>query len=369
MSNPLINYFELYSDLNSGLNNLQKEKIVYKKHGNRIIFKSNIENTDEDLHLYTNGIILDINSKPKVICSSVCRGKTYETFKKSVKFKDIIVEENIEGTLINLYYYNKKWNVSTRFCLDAENSIYKSNKSFRRHFDELININSLKLDTNFTYSFILQTINNRLVSPIFENKLYHLETTSNITGERIYIDLGIEHPKILHLNNFNNMFSSYPDIEVYINNLSWQNKGCIIYSKNREIHTEIINPKYKYVHNKIENQSNKKYICLRSLYYNNDFEEMIHYFPEYRPIYLEVIDDFMHLVNNLYFLYLHTKCFKKNITIPFVFQKIIRKIHRYYLNIKETNYRYKINQNDIMNVLFTQECKYLYTLIYSKDHF
>ena len=35
MTNPLINYFELYSDLNSGLNNLQKEKIVYKKHGNR----------------------------------------------------------------------------------------------------------------------------------------------------------------------------------------------------------------------------------------------------------------------------------------------------------------------------------------------
>ena len=140
MNHPLIKYLKSYSSLNLALTDLQNKQVLYKKHGDKIIFKSKLDNSDDTLHTHSNGVILDINkSDHRVICSSFNKGTTLDFFKEKVLFKDVIAEENIEGTLINVYYYNKKWTISTRFCLDAENSTYTSKKSFRQYFDELVN--------------------------------------------------------------------------------------------------------------------------------------------------------------------------------------------------------------------------------------
>ena len=73
-----------------------------------------------------------------------------EEFKEKVPISDCIVEENIEGTLMNVYFYENRWRGLTKFNINADESKFKSQKTFRQLFDSLVDINSLNLDINFT---------------------------------------------------------------------------------------------------------------------------------------------------------------------------------------------------------------------------
>ena len=50
----------------------------------------------------------------------------------------IVVEKCYEGTILVVYNHNDKWYISTRRCLDASESTWIKNKSYKEMFEEAI---------------------------------------------------------------------------------------------------------------------------------------------------------------------------------------------------------------------------------------
>ena len=70
--------------------------------------------------------------------------------------------KSYDGTLLSVFHYNGEWFYSTRRCLDADKSVFKSEKSHYQMFMECLEEMSLDkdsfeacLDTNHTYHFVL----------------------------------------------------------------------------------------------------------------------------------------------------------------------------------------------------------------------
>ena len=82
-----------------------------------------------------------------------------EDFINKVSWNDLVIEESIDGTLINLYYYNDKWNVSTKKTLDAE-CYWNTSKTFKTLCSLLLSLIFLikfnkKLGNNFLINFFI----------------------------------------------------------------------------------------------------------------------------------------------------------------------------------------------------------------------
>ena len=72
---------------------------------------------------------------------------------------DKSIQECFEGTLLSVFYYNDKWNISTRRCIESSKSKWNSNKSHFDMFLECINIEFNKftsyLDKENNYFFVI----------------------------------------------------------------------------------------------------------------------------------------------------------------------------------------------------------------------
>jgi len=368
MPHEFIKYLDSLShDIRESLDIIRKKKtnITIKEFDNLVIFK--YKNKYDDLAIRTcRGLILDKNTK-KVVCHSNTGTLSFEEFITKVPVKDCVIEENLEGTLINLYYHNNRWSVSTKFCINAENSKFRGNKSFRQYFDKLCVIDKNVLDVNFTYSFLLQVPENKLVSNIKKKKLYHIETQNNITGEKIYFDIGIAKPNILKLNDLNTLkINSYRDLNRELIKLNWADRGFMLYSNNRDYRCSLINPAYEVPLKLVKNQTDIKYIILQSTYYTDNIIDLLYYFPEYEVIKKQVNDDINSLVDRLYKLYKNIFCYKHNTTddAPSKYKKILGDVHKIYKEIHRNNILFKIDYDNVKNTLLRKDCPYVYTLLY-----
>ena len=89
--------------------------------------------------------------------------------------KKILCEEYVEGTMINVFYDTKDWQIASRSLIGANGQFYKGGKTFRRMFLEAMNNCELKFDDlnmNYCYSFVFQHPENRIVGKCKEPKLY-----------------------------------------------------------------------------------------------------------------------------------------------------------------------------------------------------
>jgi len=368
MGHKFISYLDsLSEDINESLDIIRKKKsnIVVKEFGNLVIFKYKKKYDDLAIRM-CRGLIMDKNSK-KIVCQSNTGTLSFEEFISKVPINNCVIEENLEGTLINLYFYKNRWNVSTKFCINAENSKFRGNKSFRQYFDKLCKIDKNRLDTNFTYSFLMQVPENKLVSNIRKRKLYHIETQNNVTGENIYFDIGINKPKILKLNDLNTLkIKSYRDLNRELIKLNWSERGFMLYSLDRKYRCSLINPAYEVPLELVKNQTDIKYIILNSTYYTNNLIDLLYYFPEYEPLKTLVNDDVNNLSNKLFKLYKDTYCYKNNTVkeVPPKYKKILGDIHKLYKQIHRNNILFKISLDDVKNTLTKNDCAYVYTLLY-----
>ena len=167
--NILIEYFEeKNSNLEDKLLKLNDFDIQYKRNGDLVILKyiGDLEPYTE-LQKICNGTIINLDLL-KIICLPIKKGLLIENFKSAISFNRCVIEENIEGSQINVYYYKNRWNVSTKFSINADQAKFLSDKTFRQIFDSLVNLNDIRLDRNYTYSFVVNT---------HENIIYHIETS------------------------------------------------------------------------------------------------------------------------------------------------------------------------------------------------
>lgn len=103
-------------------------------------FTKNTSNLTE-LERECRSVILDSKTLD-IICYS------YDDIYYNQDAKDYIIKNNdfsrtiqecFEGTLLSIFYYNDKWNVATRRCIDAKKSSWNNNKSHFDMFLECIN--------------------------------------------------------------------------------------------------------------------------------------------------------------------------------------------------------------------------------------
>tara|TARA_B100001094_G_C18090759_1_gene750286 strand:- start:187 stop:1317 length:1131 start_codon:yes stop_codon:yes gene_type:complete len=350
--------------LNLGLN--------AKIHDTNIIVKypKNKKYSEDDYILKSRGIIIDFTNKA-IINRSLDGCLSLNSFLKKIPDWDsIVIEECLDGTLINMYYYDNKWIISTKYCIDASESKFKSDTNFKDLFLNSSSINYDLLDKSYTYSFLLQHTETRNVSLINRNKLYHIESTNNVTGEKVQIKLdGIESPKIIKYKNVINKLNIHniSDLQDKLVSLHWSNPGYILYSLDRKYRAKLENPNFNKVLDLVKNQTNIKYLLLESLFKKNNIKDILKYYPEYCSKSVEINNDFTNYSTELLNLYIKCKVNNNFVKLKKNFKKPLCDLHNLFKKAREEKrYDYKINFNIVCNLLRNYDTSYLYSIIYPR---
>ena len=154
----------------------------------------NIYNYDKDCMTHdmrnTTGLFRSlIMTEGKIVAYAPAKSLVFDTFvKRNPNCENVIIEEFVEGTMINLFYHEKNisddgdimsignWEIATKTTVGGKSVFFKENDksdekgfSFRKMFLEAMNEVGLEfsmLDKKYCYSFVVQHPKNRIVSII-----------------------------------------------------------------------------------------------------------------------------------------------------------------------------------------------------------
>jgi hypothetical protein len=344
--------------------------LLTKKYGDLFIIKypKELKYSSDDYIRRSRGIVLDTVSK-KIINYSIEGSLDEETFFSKVSWDNIVIEKCMDGTLINLFYHNNTWNISTKFCINADHSKFRSEKSFKQLFQEVVNIDDLELDPKFSYSFLLRHDDNRIVSPVEENKVYYLESVNVITGEKVFINTGLESMNVLRIHNICNEINvnNRRELHEYIDNLNWDIPGLMLFSQDRKYRCKITNPKYQYVESLLANNVDVYMLCLNDLMKEpHKLNEILKYYPEYSDVVENVKRDFNEYIRVLHAYYLCCKVQPKReyIELPKPYRKALVDIHKKFKEERtQGNYAYKMTFEEIVKVLKNYDVSRMHYLL------
>jgi hypothetical protein len=302
-----------------------------------------------------NGLIMDKNTL-EIVCYSFDKCSDSTTiFDASViiDFDDLYIEKSLEGTLIRLYYYNNKWNLSTKKCIDASKSKWLSEKNFTQLFNECIqNYNIMdNLNTSYCYSFIITHPENNIIVIYTTPIVYHVSTRDMTTLNEIDVKIGLPKNERLPVmkSDLNIMLSQISSA------IDLTNEGYLFIDTNFnrwKIKTEI----YKYVRNLWGNSNNRFYRYLELRKDNNLLHEYIKYFDYDRHTFIKYETKISTLAENILKIYVSKHITKDEppMKTPYFFAKIIYKLHGDYYKDKSKT---KTNYNKVMMVLIEMDPK------------
>jgi len=251
-----------------------------------------------------------VNASNKIVSFSPPKCISYEEFmeRNPVYNKNIIVEELVEGTMIQLFWdsYECKWEIATKSSIGGYNTNTFTKISFRDMFFDALKEMKLTLNDfnhNYCYSFVLQHPKNQIVFDIVKPQLYLLyvycinhvfnishdstdDTTDDSTddiSEEIDVkvhhlfdshdnpsilpkDCKIKYPKQIGLkdNKSYNQLYDYFYTNSYDINMNYSNMGLVIYNTLTGERCKIRNPYYEHLHNMHGRQSKLLYKYLIS---------------------------------------------------------------------------------------------------------
>jgi hypothetical protein len=316
-----------------------------------------------------------LNKKNEFICFSPPKSIPADIFieKYSIQNLFVVVEEFIEGTMINLFWDEELgiWELATRNTVGANTYFFKNNnngnsKTFRIMFLEACienNVNISLLNKNYCYSFILQHPENRIVIPFVKPELYliavyrivninindnnindkkeviikslHLDKIENLSNKVLKIYLGIENTGIKFPQKIDTTKTSYSElIKMYASmNMPYDNQGIIIYNKLTGERIKIRNPVYEEVRQLRGNQPKLQYQYL-VLRHQGKVSQFLKFYPENKKDFSNYRDQVHLFTNNLYNNYI--SCYiKKEKTLkefPEQFRTHMYNLHQKYLN-------------------------------------
>lgn len=148
------------------------------------IIRYNKELLSPDLYSSYGLLRSVIISNSKIVSFSPPKSMTTERFMSkysNINNKNIIAEEFIEGTMINVFFDSNYgatgcWQIATRNTVGADVTFYKwTKKTFNNMFMEACFENKFNIQTlnpAYVYSFVMQHPDNRIVIPIKKTKLF-----------------------------------------------------------------------------------------------------------------------------------------------------------------------------------------------------
>ena len=235
---------------------------------------------------------------------------------------DTQISRMYDGTMINVFYHNDEWTLSTRSFIGAKNYWNKnSKKSFKDMFNECFNQYD-ELDTTHSYSFVLQHKDNSNITPVNENKVILVEEYDSELNK-------------LDLNNNNYSFEcvktykNYHELKMVEKNIHKYDKGYNIINNNcRNVY---ITEDYKYIFDLKPNQ-NKKMFILLTLYKQRNVDEYLKVYKDDKEIIEMYKNKYEIMRNELYSNYCN-HFIKKNIItkdVPYQLKPIIYELHEIY---------------------------------------
>ena len=251
---------------------------------------------------------------------------------------NVVIEEFIDGTMINCFYFDDSWHISTRSFIGA-NCRWYSSKNFNELFDEAKgNLDFEKLNPAYCYTFVLQHPDNRIVAnyevaniclvqvrEIFENSFHDIPL--NVVHDQLKeVGINISIPKRYSIDK-------PEDINGILAQMDYQEQGLIF--KYNGLRSKVRNTEYDKVKFLRGNNKNKfyNYIELRKKGMLNEYLE---YFPEYK----EEFDGFrksiekttMKLFNNYKEAYIYKS--KNKTEIPFELRPLCFEMHGIFMKTK-----------------------------------
>lgn len=295
-----------------------------------------------------------IFSDNKLLAYSPCKSIKLEDFRNKFKETECFAEDFIDGTMINLFYVNNTWEISTKSCIGGNVSFfineYNTNESntFKSLFFECCknaNLNIEELEKKFSYTFVFQHPNNRIVTPINNTMLYCIRIYSfnnNLVNEvpfnyfyenySCFKNTGVHLPMRYPINSYDEFINYYGS-----ENTPYYCVGIMIYAPDGT-RTKIRNPNYEIIRRLRGNQPKLEYqyLCLRK---ENKVKEFLLYYPEHKIHFLEYKNKMHNFTNTLYNLYKECFIFKlKNLKeYDFQYKIHIYNLHNLYLNMLRPN--------------------------------
>jgi len=342
---------ETYCDLQKAINDksyASGKDLVVKTHKNLSVVKYNKSALNES-NIFTLGRYRSIITNQNGILSiAPPKSISIEFIKFNFKENECDAEEFIEGTMINCFYdhQNEKWEIATRSNIGA-NCRFNSNKTFREMFFEAAEAKGLSFDylnKEYSYSFVLQHPENRIVVPFNEPDLVLVEifdlekVNTSVYGEIIKNKNDKEFEGLLNIvripqkipfDNWENLINLYSHCD-------FKTVGCIIKTKKHTcvslLRSKIRNKNYEYIRN-LRGNSTKLQYQYYSLRRVKKIQEFLHFYPEYTKDF----DDFKNILyawteklyRNYRSCYIHKeKPLKK---YPFAFRIHMYNLHQIYL--------------------------------------
>lgn len=274
-----------------------------------------------------NGIIMDKNTL-KILCYSFDKCLDGVEMPDELNKDKLKFENAIEGTLIRIYYYNNKWMISTKKCIDANKAFWMSKRSFLELFkdcEKVINKNITEisdLNKNYCYSFIIVHPENNIVIKYADPAIFHISTRDMETLKEVEQDIGINQIfkitlKNTDLNNFINHIitnnnTSYEGVVFIDDNFNRWKLRTSIFNRAREVWGNTNNRLFRYMELRKDANLLNEYLT----YFPMDIEMFNSY--EYK---------IKTLANDILSNYINKHVTKTIDKVPFYYSRIIYKLH------------------------------------------
>lgn len=337
-----------FTDNMKELNSFMKDNgIIYRKYSkeNSLIMKDKNRDDHKSWKKFCRGLIINptdnsILAVPPVKSKECSKD---EFFNEELN-DSLIIQELVEGTMINMYYHNNQWNYSTRSSIGLKNK-WDNKKSFHEMLQDCDKIQTDFMDKELNYSFVLRHINNRIVTPVYKNELILVEihkgsenvsllkcreVVQKICETNGFKDLGFTFVKQFKTTNYDDLDKLFH----FENN--YHLKGFTIKDFENNLRYKWINPSYKFVEDLKVNTNNKcmGYLSLRK---NGNLKEYFKYFPEDRHSFDEYREKFRSIVDKLFVSY-HRVFVHKNMErkeVDYALKPLLNELHKSYLNSKK----------------------------------
>lgn len=371
----LLTCLEGVTDFEKSQEILKSKHLIVKPYHNIGVYlvkydKTKCDMSDDDVKK-CRSIVLETGTN-NVVSVSPYKSESLDSLTdiyKSNEKDNIVYEEFVDGTMINLFQYKDVYYISTRSCLGAQCRWFSS-KTFNVMFNECLDnydLGKLKdTDNEYNYSFVLQHPDNTIVKQYQKPNLV-LVAVTKITDNNIeYIDNKIGKAKLAEFGiqvDIPNVykFDGLPEVHGYVDIMPESEQGIVL--KYNNIRSKIRNEHYNYVRKLRGNSNNKQYMFFE-LRRQRLVEEYLSYFPDDRELFDAYRMELYAITNQLYNYYLD--CFVrknsdgtnilKHKEIDFEFKPLVSDLHNMYLTEKIITTKQRVvkyfNGLDTAKILF-----------------
>ncbi len=329
---------------------------VYEKNGLYLIKYIKKFITDENVNTLGlfRSVITDGN---KLLSVAPPKSLSLNEFKKKYNYDECELQEYPEGTMINVFFntLNDEWEIATKSNIGAK-CTFNTEKTFRTMFLEAMNnivgFEFDNLNSSYSYSFVLQHPDNKIVVPLSETKLILcgvygfndfkfknvLYSTNNITELFItkYINTNIAPPPPLHIIKklhkkkdeiWDDLYEKIKMVDDY------KLMGYVVVNKKTGERTKIRNESYEYV-KKLKGNNLKLQYTYYNLRQHGNVKQYLKYYPEQSENLMLLRKNLHDFTKKLYDLYV--SCFIKKEKMlkdyPFKFKPHMYHLHQLFLN-------------------------------------